>query len=515
MRRLTARLAPLLLIAACIPACGPAGDTTGGAADRAAAGGEALRADSPLIPFLVVAGEPLPPEESRTLAARMEALGVPGVSIAVLRDGAIAWAAGYGMADVEEGRPVTAETLFQAASISKPVAATGMLAIATELGIELDEDVNLRLRSWKVPENELTHPPGGPVRPVTLRGLLSHTAGLTVHGFPGYPRDAAIPTTVDVLDGKGNTDPVRVDIPPGTRHRYSGGGYTVAQLWAVDVAGTDATFPKLMEAKVLRPLGMDDSTFRQPLPEREHARAATGYRSTGEPVEGKWHVYPEMAAAGLWTTPSDLARFALGLQRALAGDSAAGAAAGPTVLDRATAEAMLTAPIPPEGDDPDDRGYGLGLGLSADRFGHGGANEGFRCTLTAFREGGNGAVVMTNSDSGMPLAREILITLFDRYGWKGETPIEKTVVEVDLETLRRYAGRYAIEGYGEFEIAVADSGDRLRFSLPDGSEGELRAQSPTAFFDPNDGGVLEFVVEEGGGPAVALTGRGFRARRVD
>jgi CubicO group peptidase (beta-lactamase class C family) len=256
--------------------------------------------ENSLQPSLVIRGEPV---ETSTLAERMEALGVPGVSIAVINGGDIEWARGYGLADVESGRPVTATTLFQAASISKPVAATAALKFVQDGLIDLDEDVNGKLVTWKVPENEFTE-----AQPVTVRNLVTHTAGMTVHGFPGYARDEEVPSTIGVLDGEGNTDPIRVDMEPRTEWRYSGGGYTVMQHLLTDVAGKP--FPEIMRETVLEPFGMSESTYEQPLPEARWEQAATAYESDGEEVEGKWHIYPEMAAAGLWTTPTDLARFA-------------------------------------------------------------------------------------------------------------------------------------------------------------------------------------------------------------
>jgi CubicO group peptidase (beta-lactamase class C family) len=287
-----------------------------------------------ILPPVVIRGEPV---QTATLAERMEHHGVPSVSIAVINDGKIEWARAYGIADVEEGREVTVNTLFQAASISKPVAATAALKFVQDGRLDLDENVNRKLVSWKVPENEHTA-----VKPVTLRGLVTHSAGMTVHGFPGYARSNDIPTTQGVLDGEGNTDPIRVDIEPGSRWRYSGGGYTVMQQLLADVAGKP--FPQIMRETVLEPFGMSASTYEQPLPESRWADAATGYRSNGNPVEEKWHVYPEMAAAGLWTTPSDLARYAIQLQQAYAGRSS-------SVLSTQTARQMLT---------PDTNSWGLG-----------------------------------------------------------------------------------------------------------------------------------------------------------
>ena len=484
-----ALLVALVAVSGC--GAGPAADPSGGETAP-------LTLDTPLMPTMVVTNDPLPAESERTLRRRMQSMAVPGLSVAVVRDFTVIWADGFGWADVATDRLVTTETLFQAASISKPVTAMGALRLVEDGTLDLDEDVNELLTSWKVPENELTDPDDGPRRPVTLRNLLSHTAGLTVSGFPGYNRAETIPTTVGVLDGAGNTAPVRVDLPPGTKRRYSGGGYTVAQLLMSDVTGRG--FAELMADLVLAPVGMAHSTFEQPLPEALHDQAATGYGPGGETIDGAWHVYPEQAAAGLWTTPTDLARFAIAVQRGLAGED------GPVISAEMTRE-MATA----QGED----GYGLGLSLGETRFGHGGGNRGFKCSLTAFLEGGNGAVVMTNSDAGWELGAEVMAHLFSHYGWPGLEPREKTAIEITPERLAAFAGTYRGEGWGDVIVRVADEGDRLFLEYPEGESGYLRPESDTVFFDPADFVPVEFLVDEASGDVTGFEWQGYMVPKVD
>ena len=318
------------------------------------------RIEAAISPTFTIRGEAL---EAPSLAERMAELGVPGVSIAVLNESRVEWTRGYGMADTATGRPVTPETLFQAASISKPVAAFAALRLVQDQVLDLDENVNAYLERWTLPDNEFTA-----TEKVTLRRLLNHTAGTTVWGFPGYATRPDVPSTVDVLDGNGNTDPIRVYKTPGESGRYSGGGYTIMQLVVMDA--TQTSFPQLMWDAVLEPAGMTRSTYEQPLPEARAHEAATGYRADGTPVEESWHTYPEMAAAGLWTTPSDLARYVLAVQATVAEDPNA-------LLSPTLASEMLTAGL---------NGHGLGPVVEGDgtRFGHGGANEGFRASFTAF-----------------------------------------------------------------------------------------------------------------------------------
>jgi CubicO group peptidase (beta-lactamase class C family) len=466
-------------------ACSPS------AAERQAALAARIeRVEQGLLPGIVIKGRPAPPP---SLADRMAALTVPGVSVAVVNDGAVEWAKGYGVVETGSSMAVTPRTLFQAASISKPVAALAALRLVEQGLLWLDEDVNARLVSWKVPENEFTKS-----EKVTLRRLLSHTAGLTVHGFGGYPAGAAVPTVVQALDGEkpANSAAVRVDAVPGTIWRYSGGGYTVMQQLLVDVTGKP--FPVLLDELVLGPLGMTDSTYEQPLPAERRGEAASGHRSDGELLPGRYHTYPEMAAAGLWTTPTDLARFVMEIQKALAGRS--------KVLTAETARAMTT----------EVKGsYGLGLSLqgqgAAATFGHGGSNEGFKCQMTAFLESGRGAVVMTNGDRGGWIGAEVLRSIAREYGWPIFQPREKTVVPVDPALLASLTGRYEI-GQGRALDIVLDKGALF---IVDGEERvELYPESATRFFELVEEHQIDFVKGADGKASHMLIDGRLKAPRI-
>jgi CubicO group peptidase (beta-lactamase class C family) len=330
-----------------------------------------------------------------SLADHMAALHVPGVSIAVIHDGVIEWARGFGVTRIG-GPAVTPDTLFQAASISKPVSALAVLRLVESGKLNLDTDVNQYLKTWKVPENQFTAK-----AKVTLRTLLTHTSGITVRGFPGYAANSPLPTVVQILNGEppANTPRIFVDAVPGTSGRYSGGGYVVAQQLLEDVTGI--SFPRLMQESVLAPIGMTRSTFEQPMPASRLKEVATPYDSGGRAVPGGPHVYPEMAPAGLWTTPSDLARYATEVQKALAGKSA--------VLSAAMARQMLT---------PSGQGLGPQTGGRKENpyFAHSGSNEGYKCYFVAYNNG-DGAVIMTNGDSGAHLANDILRTIAYEYKW--------------------------------------------------------------------------------------------------
>ena len=326
---------------------------------------------------------------------------VPGVSIAVIENYDIAWAKGYGVKDANTKEKVTTNTLFQAASISKPVAAAAVLHLAAEGILDLDENVNDRLSSWKVPENALTRE-----KKVTLRRVLSHKAGLSVENYRGYEQGLPLPTLTQILNGEkpANSAPVWVVIEPGTKDLYSGGGFTVMQKLLIDLK--QKPFPEIMEQMVFSPLGMTRSTYAQPLPKAYFEDVSSGHQADGRPIRGKHHIYPEMAAAGLWTTPTDLCKFAIALMHSWTGQSG-------HFLPKVTARVMLS-------DHGDDRGLGFRVRDKGKNllFSHSGSNVGFRCILAAYPARGQGAVIMTNADTGTFLINEILHALAVQYGWK-------------------------------------------------------------------------------------------------
>ncbi|HYI93547.1 MAG TPA: serine hydrolase domain-containing protein, partial [Bryobacteraceae bacterium] len=317
-----------------------------------------------------VAGEP----DSRwTIEERMSRHKVPGVSVAVINNGKLEWAKAYGVIDATTAQRANVKTMFQAASISKPVSALAALRLVAQGKLNLDADINVSLKSWKIPAHSFA-------RPVTLRNILSHTAGTTVHGFPGYKSNVSVPTAVQVLTGgaPANTPSVIVNAEPGSIWHYSGGGYTIMQVLMTDVTGK--SFDVLLQDSILGPLGMMRSTFEQPLPERFAANAARAHGNEGKPIADRWHTYPEQAAAGLWTTPTDLAKVLIAVQRAHNGET--------KLLPASLTREMLTEG---KGD------FGLGWALAGKdedlAFSHNGANAGFRCMAWGYAKKGQGAVV--------------------------------------------------------------------------------------------------------------------------
>jgi CubicO group peptidase (beta-lactamase class C family) len=341
----------------------------------------------------------------------LEEFHVPGVSIVVIKDFTVARAVAYGVADAETRAPVTTRTMFQAASISKPVAAMLSLRAVQEKRFSLDQDVNTILKSWKLPPG-----PAGGAGPVTPRMLMSHTSGMgDAFGFPGYSPGVPLPTLPQILDGvpPSNLRAIRLERAPASGFEYSGGGVLLQQVALTDAVGKP--FERIAREWVLDPLAMADSTFEQPLPAARQPQAARAHDRNGARMKDPWHVYPEQAAAGLWTTPTDLARLAIEVQLAVQNRSS-------RVLTPALAREMIT----PVGVGP----YAVGFGISKQGEGwyflHGGSNWGFQADLTAHRSKGYGAVIMTNSDSGGALIATLVRLIQEEYKWDAlDAPIPR------------------------------------------------------------------------------------------
>jgi CubicO group peptidase (beta-lactamase class C family) len=449
-----------------------------------------------LLPAVRIAGRP---QRSFGLADRMARYHVPGFSMALIQGAETTWTQAYGLQQAGSDVPVAGETLFQAGSISKPVSAMAALRLVQEGVLDLDADVNAVLRSWQVPENEHTQQ-----HKVTLRGLLSHSAGLTVYGYRGYPARQELPTLQQILDGQppANSEPVRVFQEPGAGQRYSGGGYVVMQQLLEDVTGQ--RFADLVQALVLDPLGMANSTFEQPLPGARAGRAATAHRGSGDPVAGRWHTYPEGAAAGLWTTPSDLARFVVEILNSYGGTSNA-------VLSTEMTRQMLTSP--PGG------WYGLGFYLVETegrmRFQHPGWNEGYHAFAGGEVSTGQGVAWMSNGENGLLLGLEMLRGLAKVLGWAGFEQMEKAVAQVDPALYARYEGRYRYVAYPDYSAVIGREGDRLSWEeVPDGIRYELYPESDTTFFARERWEPVTFVTGAGGAVEAMMVGQDERLERV-
>jgi CubicO group peptidase (beta-lactamase class C family) len=432
-----------------------------------------------LIPPFIIIGDSKP---KMNIYDRMEHYKVPGVSIAVVKDGKLLWAKGYGIANTQTGGSITTETIFQAGSISKPIAALGALKLVQEGKMDLDEDINTYLVGWKVAENKFTEN-----EKVTLERLLTHTAGMTVHGFPGYSQTDSFPSVTSVLEGKGNTPAVFVDTIPGSIWRYSGGGYTVMEKAVEDVSGQALEI--YLAENILAPLGMTHSTYGQPLPEKYQANASAAYDGDGKLYEGLYHNYPEQAAAGLWTTPSDLAKYFMEIQAIRAGKTDG-------VLSKEIVDQMLT-------QHQNEWGLGPALGKRDGKviFSHGGKNAGFSNDMMGYADRGDAIIVMTSADRGTRLMAEIMRGISDYYQMDLRNPTEIELTNLSAEELEKLAGSYkldrSLDDIEEYVIEVGVSGNKIFVYDPNnGVENLLSPTSTTDFVDLNTGDRVKFQITQ-------------------
>lgn len=435
------------------------------------------------------------PDSVFTLDERMRYYHVPGVSVAIIEDNRLVYAKGFGVTEFGDTTQVDTTTLFLAGSISKPVFATGVLKLVQQGKLPLDEDVNARLKSWRLPASHFTEK-----EKVTLRRILTHTAGLTVWGFPGYAATATVPTVRQVLDGEkpANTDAVRNDTTPGARWLYSGGGFTIAQLLASDVTGE--SFPALMRRLVLAPAGMNRSTYENPLPAARHGEAATGHEVIDTPIPGRFHTYPEMSAAGLWTTAADLARWAIDLSRAFNGDTG-------RILSPEMARQMISSQVT-TGPQGGNRVWGLSVALNGTgdsiSFSHGGRDEGFVASAMMWPKLGRGYVILTNGVNGAVLA-EFRRAFAHVYGVAAPARPERRIVMLDSAVRSAYAGTYFNVVAGDaisYEIGVVGSALMLHSSQLK-RRIQLWPEGQNTFFDAHTNETFTFE-RDGSGPARAF-----------
>lgn len=382
-----------------------------------------------------------------TIEERMEHYKITGVSIAVISDFKLDWAKGYGFADSEQKTPVTTETAFQAASISKTINAVAFLHWATTNNIDLDQDINQLLKSWEFPYDQKS---GG--KTISPRLLLSHMAGTSVHGFPGFKKPEDVATTLQILNGEkpSNTKAVQSLFPPGEKFKYSGGGTTITELILKDQ--TQMAYEDYLKEKVFSPLGMDHSFY----PRDVRTSVAKGHFKSGKQRSNGYNTYPQLGAAALWTTPTDLSKLIIELQLARAGKS-------DKVLDQETATLMTT---------PFMDGQTQALGTFVETIGtkgyftHGGSNEGFKCAYYGSLEGGSGVIVMVNSDE-FEIINEIIRSVSEVYNWDLKRSVIKDMkLELTREQMKKYIGEYR---------STKDHSRILRVSI---KKGKLLVQEP-------------------------------------
>lgn len=413
-------------------------------------------------------------ENGYSVSERMSRYNVPGLSFALIRKGQIEWSAGYGMKEVGTSDPVSEETLFQAASIAKPGVAIAAMRMRDAGLIDLDADIQTYLKDYIIPDGEQSA-----ANPVTFRNLLSHTSGASPGGFPGYARGEPYPTGLQIVNGlpPANSAAVAIGATPGTTMAYSGGGYTILQIAMQDITGS--SFDRLMDEWVLSPFGMRHSTYSQPLPGELEDQVASGHLADGTVVPGGWHVHPEQAAAGLWSTASDLARLVIEVRNAHQG--------GGDLIERSSAAELLTEQID---------GEGLGFVVRGDEetlsFLHAGGNAGYRAFMIMYVGTGDGAVFMTNSEQGIAVGREMLRAASFVYDWPDYKPTMNRRVSLESAQLRSLEGTYDFGDGVQILITFQPSEEALSITFPNGDAYALVPTGPQNFVDQETGVTVDF-----------------------
>lgn len=433
------------------------------------------------------------------LLERMKHFKVQGLSIAVIKDYKVDFAKGYGFADTKKKIRVSDKTLFQAASISKSLNSLAILKLFKDRNLDLYADINTYLKSWKFPYDSISKG-----KKINMANLLSHTAGLNVHGFGGYEAGKPLPSVIQILNGESpaNSDAVHSLFAPGTRQEYSGGGTTISQLILTDITGQ--RYENYLREQVLKPLGMLSSTFAQPPVGVRQELLSAGYDGDGKEVKGKYHIYPEQAAAGLWTNPMDLAKYIIETQLAYQGKSA-------KVLDQQHTKLRLS---------PYMNKNGAALGVFVEDydgikyFGHGAGNAGFTGGYYGSFEGGNGLVVMVNSDNG-EIVQELINSISNVYGFKGLSKTKKvTLADVPDQDLNRYLGNYQLTP--ELVLTVSREGKKVFVQATGQPKIEAFAESGNKFFFKTIQASMEFVKDQNGliKEMIFIQGRTIHAKKL-
>ncbi len=389
--------------------------------------------------------------EKLSLEERMQFYKVPGLSLVVIDKKGIEWSKAYGVADVQTHELVTPDLPFQGGAFGQSIAAAVALHLVEKGTLDLDADVAAYLRTWMFPP-----PAPGSKNKITLRQLLTHSAGLSDRIFEGYSAQETFPSLPEVLNGEepAKNAPVWTDFKPGSRARASESGYIVLEQILSDVE--NKSFSAIAKEIVFSPLGMTNSTFEDLRPSGGPAKTASGHLRDGRLIEGGWHHYPGAAAKGLWTTPTDFAVFFLELLKAATDTSS-------KVLEPATARTMLS---------PQIENFAFGFSVEGPfddiNFNIRGKTDGFVCYAIFYPVRGQGAVIMTNSDNGMLLVEEILRAISAAYVWPHFKPQEKPLYRLDPSIIRQYAGRYEVNpdyvlnvAYQDYYLVVQPTGQAL------------------------------------------------------
>ncbi len=420
-------------------------------------------------------------DESQSISNQMQAYKLKGLSIAVIDNFEVVWAKAYGISESENNTAATTKTVFQAGSMSKTVNALALLKWAEDKGVDLDADVNSMLKSWQVPNKN-----NRADRVVTLRMLLSHTAGLSVHGFGGYRKPDNLPSVLQILKGEkpANSRPVIPTILPNIEILYSGGGTTLSQLILME--NTGVSYEQYVRQNILTPLGLANAFYSVELDQYGQQEVAHAHVKNGKPIKNLYNFYPESAAAGLWTNPTDLATILIDLQESLRGHKA-------QVLSQSAAQEMITPPL----------SDGLtALGIFAYKKGdetylyHSGSTRGFLGEYIISSTTGQGLVVMINGEDSR-IIEEIKKSVAQAYQWPGFEPKEKADISFSDNDIQAYSGTYQFK---KRQVTVRYEKEAFSISEKGKWSGELIPLSRTSFVVEgiNPETTIEFETNEDG-----------------
>lgn len=442
-----------------------------------------------LLPRVAFLGETRP----AGVEARMARHKTPALSVAVIRNGELDWSAAWGRLQAD-GAQAGCDSLFQAGSLAKPATVLAALRMQQEGLVDFDEDVETYLSSWHLPAGRQTDD-----NPVTLRNLFAHTAGITPGGYKGYAQGEPMPTDPQIVRAEAPSNSRKVEVleAPGASLRYSGGGYTVAEIALQD--RLQQPFEQIMRTWLAVPVGLKQADFTQPLPSRSHGHTARGHLGDGGVVPGGWHNHPEQAAAGLWTTASDMAALLIEIRKGWQGTSA--------VFTRDSIRELLANPI-------DGHAYGFRLIGEDDQvfMTHYGGTVGYRAGMTLNLSTGNGAVYLSNSDNGSELGLEFFGAVSGVYGWPVFRPVRVERAEQPVEVLKSLVGRYGFEDGPA--ISVVYEQDALTLVFPNGDRYAMVpiAGAPREFIHPDSAVRASF---DGEGKDTTIQLYGETGRRLE
>ncbi|WP_100643565.1 serine hydrolase domain-containing protein [Alteromonas facilis] len=448
--------------------------------------------------------------ETYSVYERLAHYKVPAISFALIEKGEIAWAQAYGTTSATSEEKVTVDTAFQAASIAKPVTAFGVMRMKDESIININKDINQYLTSLTLPETEFTID-----AKISFKNLLDHTSGLTGGGYQGYVNNSPIPSDVQTFLGQGPaTNPAtEIEAIPNTQVLYSGAGYTLAEIALSDVF--DRPFESIMDEWVLSTLQMKNSSFAMEHPNKPGVQTAMGHDSKGSQIEGGWRRHPEQAAAGLWSTPSDLAKLALEMTNAFNGNS--------KLLSKASAHEMLTKVLPEQDLAAQFGGHpAMTFVINGENeeflFKHAGGTFGYRCFLIMYPNTGKGAVFMTNSDAGFSVGLEMLRAASDVHHWPDYKITSYQRRTPNPKEQARFIGTYQFEAGLSVKVIATTKADGMAIVFPNGDVYPLLAIKGNHAYLHTDSGLEVNFDTSSDTPVISLynqSGRKVQSRTVN